>query len=181
MRRYGNVLIVFLAIGLWHGVGLTFLAWGLLNGVFIIFFLISEGVRRKLSVAIGTAKFPKVESVLGILVTFILINGGWVFFRANKLSDALYIFSRMSSGWSLSVQQLLTHINDTFGLLELAIIVTAIAVIELIHLMREQNWTLFQGNPVWVRWPIYLMALWIIILFLVSGNFSGENFIYARF
>lgn len=110
-RQYLNMLIVFLASGLWHGPNWTYVIWGGLNGLYQILAVL----RDKLFVRMGFSKAPiparmvtspvhdresrqsPVRVVLNTLITFILIMLTWVFFRARSLHDAFVILKRIGS------------------------------------------------------------------------------------
>lgn len=82
-RTHGNLFIVFLLGGLWHGAGWTFVIWGALHGVAIILFKMWQ----KLNITL-----PRFAAWL---ITFIFINFAWVFFRAGTIPDALKIVKGM--------------------------------------------------------------------------------------
>lgn len=75
-RTYRNVLIVFLASGIWHGANDTFLLWGLAHGVMSV-------LER-----MGKGRLPKLPKLLSWALTFCLLNLSWVLFRADSVADA---------------------------------------------------------------------------------------------
>lgn len=77
---YRNLVIVFLATGLWHGAAWTFVLWGVYHGALLI-------VER----ATGLAKVERFVAVRRA-VTFVLVIFGWVLFRAADLGE----FGRMA-------------------------------------------------------------------------------------
>ena len=79
--RYLDVLIVFLATGLWHGITINFVFWGLLHGVAIAFEISPLGVRLKNS----WVGFQRLYSLSIIL-------SGWVFFRSVNPGAAIAYF-----------------------------------------------------------------------------------------
>ena len=92
-RKALNLVLTFLASGLWHGTGLTFLVWGLLHGLY-------QAVENLLP-----RKKPgesRLADFLGWLATFLLVQVAWVCFRAGSLSDALYVLTAQFSGVSLA-------------------------------------------------------------------------------
>jgi alginate O-acetyltransferase complex protein AlgI len=76
-RTYFNLLVVFLLCGLWHGAKWTFVVWGLYHG----FFLILE--RAGLGAAL-----QRIGSEFRHLYVILVVTAGWVFFRADDLSQA---------------------------------------------------------------------------------------------
>lgn len=83
LRTYVNLLIVFLASGLWHGAGWLFLLWGLLHGVASVLYRMT---RRR---------YDALPAALRWLLTFAFVVIAWVFFRAPTLPDALSILRAM--------------------------------------------------------------------------------------
>ena len=76
-RTYFNLLVVFLLCGLWHGAKWTFVVWGLYHG----FFLILERA------GLGSA-LQRIGSEFRHLYVILVVTVGWVFFRADDLSQA---------------------------------------------------------------------------------------------
>lgn len=104
-RTYINLLTVFFLTGLWHGASFNFIVWGLFYG----FFLVAE--------RIGLGKIlDRMPKILQHVYTLLIVVIGWVFFRANDLTDALlYIksmFTLSGSDWVGLVSQLKG--NDLF-------------------------------------------------------------------
>ena len=83
VRTCINLMIVFLASGLWHGAGWLFLLWGLLHGLASVLYRLF----RK--------QYDALHPALQWLLTFGFVVVAWVFFRATSLSDALAILRSM--------------------------------------------------------------------------------------
>lgn len=85
-RLYVNLWLVFLASGLWHGASWSFVFWGAFHGFFLV---------------IERAFFGKVLDRIGkipaMLITFFIVNIGWVFFRIDHIRDAFRYIGRMFS------------------------------------------------------------------------------------
>jgi alginate O-acetyltransferase complex protein AlgI len=77
LRTYGNLLIVFLLCGLWHGAAWSFVVWGLYHGLFLVI------ERVGLANAIGRIWRP-----LRHLYVLFVVNIGFVIFRADSLAYA---------------------------------------------------------------------------------------------
>ncbi len=82
-RTVLNLLIVFLATGIWHGAGWTFPVWGLYQALFII--LEQEHI-------INSEKWPR---VLATLYTDLTIWVGLVLFRADTFAQAWGVWKAM--------------------------------------------------------------------------------------
>ena len=83
VRTCINLMIVFLASGLWHGAGWLFLLWGLLHGLASVLYRL---FRRQ---------YDALHPALQWLLTFGFVVVAWVFFRATSLADAMAILKSM--------------------------------------------------------------------------------------
>ncbi|MDB5282473.1 MAG: rane bound O-acyl transferase family protein [Bacteroidota bacterium] len=83
-RVYLNLWIVFLASGLWHGASWNFVIWGAYHGFWLV-----------LERAFLSKLLDKIWNPVRVGVTFFLVVVGWVFFRAETLTDAVVFMQRM--------------------------------------------------------------------------------------
>ena len=83
VRTCINLMIVFLASGLWHGAGWMFLLWGLRHGLASVLYRL---FRRQ---------YDALHPALQWLLTFGFVVVAWVFFRATSLADAMAILKSM--------------------------------------------------------------------------------------
>lgn len=114
-QTYRNLLIVFFMTGLWHGASWNFVIWGLYHGLFLL--AERAGLGKKIERAPG---------ILAHLYTLLIVMIGWVFFRADNLSEAVLYLKKMvgvstiSSSVTLSVDYFVDTeliITLLFGLL----------------------------------------------------------------
>ena len=192
-RWYLNVFIVFLVSGLWHGANWTFVIWGGLHGLYLIFSLITKDFRKKVLLFTHLDKLKRLHSLIQVVFTFILVNIGWIFFRANNLSDVKIIFGKIYEfillfpdiiTQKLSIREVISFHSIQENLLltkiDLAIVFGAILFMELVHLLQSQVSirSFMSSRPVFVRWAVYLILIWAILLF---GVFGQKEFIYFQF
>ena len=83
-RMYFNLWVCFLLSGLWHGASWNFLVWGALHGLFICLDKLFLGKVMK-----------KIRRVPSVILTFLLVNLIWVFFRIEDFSLAWLLIKRM--------------------------------------------------------------------------------------
>jgi alginate O-acetyltransferase complex protein AlgI len=83
-RTYGNLLLVFLVCGIWHGADFTFVLWGLWHGAFLVL--------ERLPFGRAPEKTP---AILRRCYAFLVVLIGWVFFRADNAGLALRYLSDM--------------------------------------------------------------------------------------
>ncbi len=175
LRTCMNTLIVFVVCGLWHGAAWTFVIWGVFHGVFIAGERIFQYLTHK------NTHFPKMFTHV---YAYIVVLISWVFFRAEKLSDAIYIFRYALVGskhfffpsyiWATLSQMFRTNILEIMltlfcvgTLAALDILTSHIAVGQLV---RRQH--------VVVRWLVYIVLVMAIILL---RNATITQFIYVQF
>ena len=90
VRKVVNLLIVWLATGLWHGASWNFLAWG---GYFGILLVLEKYAFR--------GAIEKLPAWLGRVLTGLLVLVGWVFFAHDSLADgAQYLLAMLGGGGS---------------------------------------------------------------------------------
>ncbi len=85
---YVNLLIVFLATGIWHGAAWGFVVWGLWHGVFM---LIERALKDKKALNIPAA----LSSFLKWTYTTLVVTLGWVLFKIEDIREALSYISVM--------------------------------------------------------------------------------------
>ena len=108
-RIYVNLITVFFLCGLWHGANMTFVIWGLYNGLFLIL--------ERLFLGDLLDRVPKLITHLYAIFVVLI---GWVFFRADSLSQAfeylsvMFGLSNLDKG-SICQAQLLNYIALVVG------------------------------------------------------------------
>lgn len=94
-RTYVNLMIVFLATGIWHGASWTFIIWGLWNGFFIVLERFMGWTKDSSKYSVNIAKH---------FYTILVFMIGWVIFRADTFEYALsYIHTMFSFHGSLEM------------------------------------------------------------------------------
>ena len=178
-----NIAVVFLISGFWHGANWTFVIWGGLHGFYLLFGAATGGVRRKIARRLMLHRIPGLQKTAALLVTFILVTFAWIFFRANNVSDALHIVSRLPVGWNalLSVEGMrAVFLQMGMGRVSFIIAIMSIFFMELVHYVeRHRNMrTMLSDRPAWVRWPFYI----ILVLAIINlGGMNAVPFIYFAF
>jgi len=190
-RWYCNVFTVFLVSGLWHGANWTFVIWGALHGFYLIVGILTEPIRRQATELLGLNRIPFILKLLRVTLTFSLVCFAWIFFRANTISDALYIITHIHTGfWNYSV-----NLNQTshglwvsvfdfaknLSIWEILIVIFSLAFLEIVHLIERHRKIsdVVREKHITFRWAFYYLTTMIILLF---GAYSeNQQFIYFQF
>lgn len=156
-----NTLIVFIAIGIWHGANVNFLIFGLIHGVFTI-----------LQYAYGKSNvLPQFKGKGGTAFRWLfnihlLIFTG-VFFRARTFDQAMTILSKIFTDFSANFKILFVGISPFEFVLSLGLI----GLLGLTALFNEQ--LRFKKNFLFIG-----ACLLVILLF---GQNKEVQFIYFQF
>jgi len=186
LRKYFNVFVTFLCSGIWHGNGLNFVVWGIIHGIYQIIGDMTTPLREKINIRCKT----KVESFgyhFGrVVITFLLVNFAWVFFRADSCRQALGIFKRMflrPNFWVLHDKSLYNYGLDQTEWLILFVSLLVLLVMDIIKYRKKQNIDSFlMEQPWWFQWLFIILLFFSTITFGVYGpSFNPANFIYFNF
>jgi D-alanyl-lipoteichoic acid acyltransferase DltB (MBOAT superfamily) len=183
VRKYLNLLIVFLVSGLWHGAAWNFVFWGFLHAMYQIVGALTATFRAKVATLFHLDKHKKVHKALQVAITFSLVTFAWIFFRANSIADGFYyiksIFVIDLGGFSLSA--LIGQIKMLFSvktvLFSFIVACTCFAVLGWLDYKKDLYQWLCRRNLL-VK-IIFYALLTCLVLFFAST--STTDFIYARF
>lgn len=184
LRRYGNIIIVFLVSGLWHGAAWSFVLWGALHGFYQVFGHLTRPYRTALYEKLGLNRESGAFKAGQRFVTFSLVSFAWIFFRSGSLIKALVYCRNMLTvlePWALFDGSL-----AALGItgLDWAVLLLAVALLCLVSALREKGYTsqclLKQGLAAraLVCWALFMAVL---IFGAYGGEYSAGAFIYAGF
>ena len=171
-RWYANLFVTFLLSGLWHGANWTFVVWGGLNGLLLILSSWAAPLRAAVVRAVGLEDRPRLHRAIQVVVTFLLVSFTWIFFRANSMSDALYVLSHLFDDLA-GLSRRGRFAFDGFILLFLLFM----EFVHYVHRTRGLS-NLFADRPALERWSLYYALVMITVLF---GSYSQQRFIYFQF
>jgi alginate O-acetyltransferase complex protein AlgI len=169
-RMYFALMMTMLLGGLWHGANWTFVAWGGLHGLYLWaerFFKDRYAAQN----ADRVTDSPAWRGFLYALLTFMLVNMTWVFFRAGTFAQAGQMLQSMF-GLAQGGGNLLT----TLALLKIAVIIPAMF---LTHWFMRHRQVLEVAHQ--MSWPS-LGTVWAALLLLIIwAQESSSSFIYFQF
>jgi alginate O-acetyltransferase complex protein AlgI len=94
-----NMFVIFLVSGFWHGANWTFIVWGAINALYFLPLLVLKTNRNNVNTFQLKFDFASVQTLLNILITFIMTCFAWIFFRSKTITDAFsYIKCLFSEG-----------------------------------------------------------------------------------
>lgn len=173
-RHAINLMITFLASGLWHGANWTFVVWGGIHGAAQV--VENALIPREKRSSRGIVRW------LRILAVFTFCTLAWVFFVSDSIGDAFYVFGHLFDGISSPVRYLKDgFMNISMGeqeLLMVAFCVLLLSIFDLLSLKRDVIEMVSRKGMV-TRWLIYILFLLIIVFFSQKG--IAAEFVYFQF
>lgn len=165
-RHAANTVGTMLISGLWHGANWTFVVWGGAHGLLLMLNNIKRNVKWL------NFKKTRLTKIIDICFVFLMVMAGWVFFRANTLSDALLAFDKMFTEPGM--------LYKGEGVPSILLGLMLIGLLMLREMQVEYKWRipLLSGRSM-VRDIAYTATL--IIAILLCGQFNGGQFIYFQF
>ncbi|MFY9309540.1 MAG: MBOAT family O-acyltransferase [Bacteroidia bacterium] len=168
-RTYLNLILVFFLTGFWHGATWSFIVWGLFHGIFLI-------IER-----LGLEKLlMKIPQVVSWAYTLLVVMIGWVFFRIEKLLDALeYILKLFGGGVTGSKSVLYFLDSEKLTILILAIVSSTILVVKIKEVLDNIALNRFAGFYGLVKNIVLVFMFVYSVVILNAGSYNP--FIYFRF
>ena len=188
-RGCANLLAVFLVSGVWHGASAHFVLWGLLHGAL-------QCARRLLRPARLVRGAPAWAQVL---LTFALVSLAWIFFRVERVSDALLALRKIAlapgellqffggrpSGAAKDALKALFGIGAAVGFLSgFARTLFLLGLFLSIDFATRgaDGLRLVGRMPFAARWGLYALLLWSLCYFVLFGGGAPDaDFIYNNF
>lgn len=167
VRNYWNIFVTFLVSGIWHGANWTFIVWGIWHGLFQI-----------IEKMLGQQKcnYGWLGKSIKIIVTFLLVNFAWIFFRMPTLGDACGVIARI-----FDTSLPMTFFSDSMT--TMFFMVLGLMILLFKEVMDEFSPSLMER----LTRPVVLVVLrWggqilILSLILLAGVLGSDQFIYANF
>lgn len=184
-KTYINLLIVFIASGLWHGAAWTYIAWGCMNGLFQVFGRITKPFRQHIKSILSIQETNFSHRLLCTCITFCLIDFTWFFFRFPGLRGSISALKNLYlcwNPWILFDNSLFICGLDykNFYLLILSIFVLLIADSFKYRGIKIRNIILQQD--LWFRCLVFTGgALFILMFGIWGGVYDAKSFIYFQF
>jgi D-alanyl-lipoteichoic acid acyltransferase DltB (MBOAT superfamily) len=164
-RNYWNIFVTFLVSGIWHGANWTFIVWGCMHGICQI-------VEKML----GQQKcnYGWFGKSVKILITFLIVNFAWIFFRMPTLADACGVIARIFDP-TLPMSVYIDLIpNLPFTLVGVGLLLMK----DIRDEFMPTKCLMMNNRSKYVRWCTYVF---ILVMIMITGVFGADQFIYANF
>ncbi|WP_413175573.1 MBOAT family O-acyltransferase [Anabaena azotica] len=94
MRTCGNLLIVMLVAGIWHGSAWGFIIWGILHGVALVVHRLTDAMSDRSKILTLFWQNP-VGIIFAWLLTQIMVFTSWIWFRLPNVQDSALVIQHL--------------------------------------------------------------------------------------
>lgn len=167
-RTYFNYWIVFIISGFWHGASWNFIFWGAYHGTLVCIekkYILNKNIR--------------IPRIISFLITQLIIIIGWVFFRADNITDAfsyiLAMFNFQSNSFYIDPFIIMNIDYRHKTIILIAFLVSFFPLFTKTYKIIKEY---VLSNRLFVN--IYCLFLFVLsIIKIITSDFSP--FIYFRF
>ncbi len=185
LRKYGNIFVVFLLSGLWHGAGWHYVIWGVLHGVMRIAGEATAGLRERLYARLHFKRDTLAVKIWQILCTFVLVTLAWVFFRGESVTHSVGLLRGMFAKynpWVLTDGSLFQLGLDAKEWNVLLVSLLVLFAVDMFKYKKIDLVGLFMRQNLWLRWLAFYAAVIALVIFGVYGpQYNASQFIYFQF
>lgn len=177
IRHCFNLMLTFLISGLWHGAGINYILWGGIHGFYQIIETISGKNKKG-----REGKRNPLLNLFSVFLTFMAVCLAWVFFRADSVSHAWRIislsFHEIGNPYNYFRTAVICLDMSYVYMIYLSIPILLLTIYDYASLKRDVIAWISSRKP-WVRYPVYIFLLLIILLFSEKG--VSTEFYYFQF
>lgn len=156
-----------------------------MNGLYQVIGEIISPVRDKINSILGLHREKLSHKMLNLIVTFILVDFSWIFFRAKTFHDALEILH-----WIFSVRNPWIFFDGSLYQCGLDsknfwLMIVSIMTLLFADIMKKKNIkvrTVIASQDYWCRYLVMISAICFILIFGIWGSgYDASGFIYFQF
>lgn len=180
IKKYRNIMVVFMVSGLWHGASWNFVIWGILHGIYQLIEAELKPLGNKICTLLKIAKEGIIYKGYKVATTFILVCFAWIFFRANTFIDALYIVKNIFSlSAPLSRETFKLGLSKK-DLLIVPLLLGGLIIVDFLGRNKDLRKELkTKATP--IRWATYYLLIFAILIFGEYGKIDASGFLYFQF
>lgn len=171
LKQLRNIAVVWLCTGIWHGANWTFIFWGIYFGVLII---IEKYTKFD--------KYLEKSLILGHVYTMIIVFFGWIFFRAESMTQAYeYIRAMLSLNGAIPTESItLLYLHDNWIIYVMGILASFPIVSGIKNIYHRFEKESLHAKTLEAAYIVVLGVFFLIsAAYLIKGTYNP--FIYFNF
>ena len=167
-----NTFIIFLVSGFWHGANWTFIAWGGFHALLFLPLILLGKNRKNTDTVAKNRILPNIKELFQMGITFLLVVVGWVFFRAETISEAVEYFAKICDTSLFEISSTNTQI-----VAKCFVFILLMVIVEWLNRNKQHGLVQMDKLKPIFRYPLYYLIVLVILLF--AGK--EQVFIYFQF
>lgn len=176
--RHLSLILAMTLFGVWHKASLLFVVWGCYHGILLVLHRQVQQIERQRNWQAPAGTW----TLVSWMVTMVLINAGWIFFRANSLAQARQMFADVFSPSSYA-----QHFLSASLYLLVGVLAAGYAAVLLIssRLRQSEGESTNPGLFARTRWywipPLYALAMMFLAMITTSQGGGAAQLMYRGF
>jgi len=167
---YRNLALTMLLGGLWHGAAWTFIIWGAYHGLLLIIYRLAEPLTKRIP-EVSNKLLNKAWYFIRALFFFHLVCIGWLFFRAQSISQATEMFQKIIFNFGP-----ITTLTKVV-LIKTIFITSILLIVQVFQFAKKDLLVVYRSH--WsIKMLFYAICFLLIAIYGVTG---GNEFIYFQF
>lgn len=168
MKNIRNLFIVWFLTGMWHGASWNYIIWGLYFGVLLFIERITKDLRKN------------IPSYINMIITFILVVIGWIFFRIEDIYLSLDYLKSLFNIGNIGLIDIESRINlhDNIILLFISFVLATPLLDNLVNRLYKKLELNIRKIGL-LETMFYISILIMSTIYLVNSTYNP--FIYFRF
>jgi D-alanyl-lipoteichoic acid acyltransferase DltB (MBOAT superfamily) len=182
--RHFALMVSMIVFGLWHKATLPFLIWGCYHGLLLVSQRLLQQVERRFN-----WHPPKIWTPLSWFATAVLISLGWIFFRANSLSQAREMLAALASTETYDSHFLSSSLYLLIGVLAAGYAIVLLMNDALEHVAvpseasrKTSGIISLMARSRWFWLPaVYVLALLVVLMITLTQQGGVGQMMYRSF
>lgn len=168
VKKYRNIMVVFLISGIWHGANWTFILWGLLFAVLLIiekFFLLKQ--------------LEKTPKILNHIYVLFIVMISFIIFNSNNIGQAKHqILGLFGANGEPIINTYTLYYLKSYAVIFVIAIIGATPLIK--NIINGLNRNIKIKKIINLLEPIFIVLIFLIVTAYLVDN-SYNPFLYFRF
>ena len=180
----GNIL-VFLLVGIWHGLTGNYVLWGLYNGLILAMSALLEPLYKRTNERLGKRIVDsRAFYLFRVLRTFVIVNIGWYFDRALRAGDAFAMLDKTFFAFDLAQISSGTLMNLGLTAGDFVILFWATLILFAVSVLQERGMRIRErvlSLPVLPRVLLLYAFMYFVLANFMGAAAGNAGFMYAVF
>jgi D-alanyl-lipoteichoic acid acyltransferase DltB (MBOAT superfamily) len=168
--------ILWILIGFWHGATWAFVLYGMYHGSIIIASTLLYPMYDQFKQKFPKLVKSKIYGAFQIARTFALVLLGYFLFCVGDLNITIQMFENMFKN-NFDGLKIINHMSQD-AMISVSIGTVILIILDILTIRKINIYEKFRKVPMLVRWPIYCIGIFFLIMF---ASDTAQEFLYFKF